>query len=338
LTIETRRLGKSGPQVSAIGLGCMGMSDLYGPAVEAASIETVRAALDAEITLFDSADFYGSGHNEMLLRRALQGRKREEYVVSIKFGALRDPRGGWLGVDTRPAAIKNFLACTLRRLGVEYVDIYRPTRLDPKVPVEETVGAMGEMVTAGYLKHVGLSEVGAETLRRAQAVHPISDLQIEYSLFSRGIEREILPTCRQLGIGVTAYGVLSRGLLSGYWTKERQVRDFRGILPRFRGENLERNLALVEKLRGFAERRGATVAQVALAWVLSRGAEIVPLVGARRVDQLTESLKAVELDLTSQDLAEIERLVPADAAAGARYDERGMAVLDSERSVQAQRG
>jgi aryl-alcohol dehydrogenase-like predicted oxidoreductase len=333
--MKTRQLGANGPTVSAIGLGCMGMSDLYGPAVDADSIETVRAALDAGITLFDSGDYYGGGHNEMLLRQALRGRKREEYVLSIKFGALRDPGGGWLGVDTRPAAIKNFLAYTLQRLGVEYVDIYRPGRLDPSVPIEESVGAMAEMVRAGYLKHVGLSEVGVQTLRRAHAVHPISDLQIEYSLFSREIEREILPACRQLGIGVTAYGVLSRGLLSGYWTRERQARDFRGILPRFQGENLERNLGLVEKLRGFATRRDATVAQVAVAWVLSRGADIVPLVGARRVDQLSESVKGVELGLTAEDLAEIERLIPPDAASGDRYDERGMAVLDSERVAQA---
>jgi aryl-alcohol dehydrogenase-like predicted oxidoreductase len=226
--METRQLGLTGPKVSAIGLGCMGMSDLYGPADEAESIGTVKAALDAGITLLDTGDFYGMGHNELLLREALRGRPREQVVLSVKFGALRDPAGGWIGVDCRPAAVKNFLAYTLRRLGTAYVDIYRPARLDPAVPIEDAVGAIADMIKAGYVRHVGLSEVGAETLRRAHTVHPVADLQIEYSLFSRGIEEAILPTCRQLGIGVTAYGVLSRGLLSGHWAQERQVRDFRG--------------------------------------------------------------------------------------------------------------
>jgi aryl-alcohol dehydrogenase-like predicted oxidoreductase len=267
----------------------------------------------------------------LLLREALRDRKRDRVVISVKFGALRDPAGGWTGIDAHPAAVKNFLAYTLRRLGTEYVDVYRPTRLDPTVPIEEVVGAIADMVKAGYVRHVGLSEVGAETLRRAHAVHPIADLQIEYSLFSRGIEGEILPTCRKLGVGVTAYAVLSRGLLSGHWKKERTARDFRGILPRFQGENLERNLALVEALRAFARKKGATVAQVGIAWVLSRGQDIVPLVGARQQTQLTESLKAVDLPVTAEELAEIETLVPLRAVAGDRYDARGMSVLDSER-------
>jgi aryl-alcohol dehydrogenase-like predicted oxidoreductase len=329
--MKTRQLGRSGPHVSALGLGCMGMSDLYGPADEAQSLETIHAALDAGITLLDTGDFYGAGHNELLLRDALRGRKRERAVISVKFGALRDPAGGWLGVDTRPAAVRNFLAYTLRRLGTDYVDIYRPARLDPTVPIEETVGAMAEMVKAGYIKHIGLSEVGAATLRRAHAVHRIADLQIEYSLFSRGLEEAILPACRELGVGVTAYGVLSRGLLSGHWSKERAARDFRGILPRFQGASLDRNLALVEALHTFASTKGATVAQVAIAWVLSRGADIVPLVGARRLDQLTEALKANDLALTADDLAAIERAVPAHAVAGDRYHAQGMAGLDSER-------
>jgi aryl-alcohol dehydrogenase-like predicted oxidoreductase len=308
----------------------MGMSDLYGPANETDSLATIHTALNRGITLFDTGDFYGSGHNEMLLRDALRGRKRDNVVISVKFGALRDPSGSWIGMDARPAAVKNFLAYTLRRLGTDSVDIYRPARLDPAVPIEETVGAIADMVKAGYVKHIGLSEVGATTLRRAHAVHPIADVQIEYSLFSRGCEAQILPTCGELGVGVTAYGVLSRGLLSGHWSKDRQARDFRAILPRFGGENLTRNLALVEALRAFAASKGVTVAQVAIAWVLSRGSFIVPLVGARRPDQLSEALQACDLSLTPGDLAAIEQSVPADRVAGARYHEAGMRGLDSE--------
>jgi aryl-alcohol dehydrogenase-like predicted oxidoreductase len=330
--VQTRPLGSTGPRVSALGLGCMGMSDLYGPADEAEGIATIHAALDAGITLLDTGDFYGMGHNEMLLREALRGRRRERVVLSVKFGALRGPDGAFLGVDGRPAAVKSFLAYSLRRLGTDYIDVYRPARVDPAVPIEDTVGAIAEMIEAGHVRHIGLSEAGAGTLRRANAVHPIADLQIEYSLLSRGIEAEILPACRELGIGVTAYGVLSRGLLSGHWSKERAAApgDFRAHSPRFRGENLDRNLALVEALRAVAEARGATVAQVAIAWALCRGEDIVPLVGARRRDRLAESLAALELDLGADDLAEIERAVPPGAAAGERYDPRLMATLDSE--------
>ena len=329
----TRTLGSQGPRISAIGLGCMGMSDLYGPADRAESIATIQSALDAGITLFDSGDYYGMGHNELLLSDALQGRKRENVVLSIKFGALRDPDGGWAGVDGRPVAVKNFLAYTLRRLRTEYVDIYRPGRLDPAVPIEDTVGAIADMIKAGRVRYVGLSEAGADTLRRAHAVHPIADLQIEYSLLSRGIEASILPTCRELGIGVTAYGVLSRGLLSGHWSKDRAVArgDFRSFAPRFSGDNLERNLTLVEALRRSADQKSLTVAQVAVAWVLSRGADIVPLVGARRRDRLTEALGSLDVKLTPEDLARIERAVPAGAAAGDRYPAAGMVHLDSER-------
>jgi aryl-alcohol dehydrogenase-like predicted oxidoreductase len=330
--MNIRQLGVAGPRVSSLGLGCMGMSDLYGPADRQESIATVHAALDAGITLLDTGDYYGSGHNEMLIAEALRGRARDRVVISVKFGAMRDPAGGWTGMDARPAAVKNFLAYTLRRLGTDYVDIYRPGRLDPSVPIEDTVGAMSEMIEAGYVRHVGLSEIGADTLRRAHAVHPVADLQIEYSLISRGIEREVLPTCRELGVGITAYGVLSRGLLSGHWSRERAriAPDFRSHLPRFAGANLERNLALVDALRAAADEKNCTVAQLAIAWALSRGDDVVPLVGARRRDRLAESLGALEVSLSRDDLVRIERAVPPDAAAGERYPAPQMATLDSE--------
>jgi aryl-alcohol dehydrogenase-like predicted oxidoreductase len=333
--MTTRTLGSGGLTVSALGLGCMGMSDFYGPAEEAESIATIHATLDAGITLLDTGDYYAAGHNELLIRDALRGRTREQAVLSVKFGLMRGPDGAVVGNDLRPPAVKNFLAYTLRRLGTDYVDVYRPGRVFPDVPIEETIGAVAELVQAGYVRHVGLSEVGAETIRRAHAVHPVSDLQIEYSLLSRGIEDEILPTCRELGIGITAYGVLSRGLLSGHWSKERAASlapsDFRASAPRFTGENLERNLELVETLRAVAEAQGGTVAQVAIAWALSRGEDVVPLVGARTRERLTEALGSLELELTADDLARIEELVPAGVAAGERYQAAQMATLDSER-------
>jgi aryl-alcohol dehydrogenase-like predicted oxidoreductase len=329
-----RALGRSGPEVSAIGLGCMGMSGAYGPADRAESIATIHAALDAGIDLIDTGDFYGMGHNEMLIREALEGRDRESVRISVKFDSLRGPSGPPLGVDARPEATKTFLAYSLQRLGTDYVDVYRPARLDPAVPIEETVGAIAEMVEAGYVRQIGLSELGAETIRRAQAVHPIADLQIEYSLITRVIEESILPTCRELGIGITAYGVLSRGLISGHWSTDRQVAagDFRQSSPRFSDENLEHNLGLVDRVRSIAERKGATVAQVAITWVLARGDDIVALVGARRRDRLEEALGALQLELAEEDVAALEQAIPSDAAAGKRYPEGGMATLDSERS------
>jgi aryl-alcohol dehydrogenase-like predicted oxidoreductase len=313
----------------------MGMSDFYGPADEAESIATIQAALDAGITLLDTGDYYAAGHNELLIRDALRGRNREQAVLSVKFGLMRAPDGSVVGNDLRPQAVKNFLAYTLRRLGTDYVDIYRPGRFFPDLPIEETIGAIAEMVDAGYVRHIGLSEVGAETVRRAHAVHPISDLQIEYSLVSRGIEDEILPTCRELGIGLTGYGVLSRGLLSGHWSRERAEKldphDFRASAPRFTGENLERNLGLVETLRAVAEEKDATVAQIAIAWALSRGDDVVPLVGARTRERLEEALGALDVELTADDLAKIEEAIPPDAVAGERYQAEQMAILDSER-------
>ena len=332
--METRQLGMTGPQVSAIGLGTMGMSDMYGPADRAESIATIHAALDAGITLIDTGDFYGMGHNEMLISEALSKTdKRDKALISVKFGGLREPSGQWIGYDARPAAVKTFASYSLKRLGVDHIDIYRPSRLDPNVPIEDTVGAVADLVKAGYVRHIGLSEVGAETIRRAAMVHPISDLQIEYSLISRGLEDKILPTLRELGIGVTAYGVLSRGLISGHWNKDRGTgeRDFRTNSPRFQGENLDQNLALVEALHKVAEAKGVSVAQIAIAWVAARGNDIVPLIGARRGDRLTEALGALEVKLDAADLAAIATAVPKGAAAGERYAAWGMATLDSEK-------
>ena len=333
--MQTRRLGTTGPVVSEIGLGAMGMSDFYGPADRTESIATLHAALDAGITLVDTGDFYGMGHNEMLIGEALRGRKRDGVVLSVKFGAQRDPAGGWIGYDARPAAVKTALAYTLRRLGVDYIDIYRPSRLDPATPIEETVGAIAEMVQAGYVRHIGLSEIGADTIRRAAAVHPICDVQNEYALVTRGIEGEILPACRELGIGITAYGVLSRGLISGHWSKERSraERGFRSAAPRFAGENLDRNLAIVERLRAIAAEKEISVAQLAIAWVLSRGEDLVPLVGARERGRLQEALGAVAVQLTADDARRLEAAVPAQGAAGGRYPDAQLRFLDSERAA-----
>jgi aryl-alcohol dehydrogenase-like predicted oxidoreductase len=329
----TRALGRNGPTVGAIGLGCMGMSDLYGPADRSESIATIHAAMEAGITLIDTGDYYGMGHNELLIGDALKGKDRDRVLISVKYGALRGPDRSWLGFDGRPAATKTFIAYTLQRLGTDHIDIYRPGRLDPTVPIEDTVGAIADLIRGGYVRHVGLSEVGAETIKRANAVHPVGDLQIEYSLISRGIEDEILPTCRELGIGITAYGVLSRGLISGHWSKERPQTpgDFRSRSPRFSEENVDHNLALVEALRAVATAKGATVAQAAIAWVLAQGSDIVPLVGARRRDRLTEALGALPLELEPADLDDIEKAVPRGAAAGSRYVAQQMAMLDSER-------
>ena len=330
--MQHRQLGATGPRVSALGLGCMGMSGMYGPSDRAESIATIHAALDAGIDLLDTGDFYGMGHNEMLIGEALKSVPRDKVLISVKFGALRDPGNGWGGNDTRPAAVKNFLGYTLQRLGVDHIDVYRPARLDPNVPIEDTIGAIADMVKAGYVRHIGLSEVGPETIRRAAAVHPIADLQIEYSLISRGIEDAILPTCRELGIGITAYGVLSRGLISGHWDKDSARKgDFRAMSPRFQAGNVDHNLALVEALRDIAERKQVSVAQLAIAWVAAQGEDIVPLVGARRRDRLQEALGSLDVSLSADDLATIEAAVPKGAAAGDRYAAAQMAHLDSER-------
>jgi aryl-alcohol dehydrogenase-like predicted oxidoreductase len=331
--IAKRRLGASGPEVSAVGLGCMGMSSMYSPVDRAEAIATIHAALEAGVTLIDTGDFYAMGHNEMLIGEALRGRDRDGVAISVKFGAMRDAAGGWSGYDGRPAAVKNFLAYTLQRLGSDHVDVYRIARVDPDVPIEETVGAIADQIEAGYVRHVGLSEVGADTVRRAHAAHPIADLQIEYSLLSRSIEDEILPACRELGVAVTAYGILSRGLLGGRWSADRRptAGDIRSRMPRFSEENIQHNLELVEKLRAIAAERGATPAQAAIAWVLSRGEDIVPLIGSSRRSDLEDALGALDLDLSSDDLARVESAIPAGATAGERYGPAQMKHLDSER-------
>jgi aryl-alcohol dehydrogenase-like predicted oxidoreductase len=325
----SRRLGRTGPEVFPLALGCMGMSGMYGDSDEAESIATIHAALERGINLIDTGDFYGAGHNELLIGRSLRGR-RDRALLSVKFGGLRTPGGGWGGFDARPAALKNFLTYSLTRLGVDHIDIYRPARLDPAVPIEDTVGAIAEMIQAGYVRHVGLSEVGVETVRRAQAVHPIVDLQIEYSLLSRGPEDKILPALDQLGIATTAYGVLSRGLLTG--SKPTGAGDFRAHLPRFAAENQGANQPLVEALRRVAQARGVTPAQIAIAWVLAKGARIVPVIGARTRRQLDDALGALNVALSAAEVRAIEDAVPAGAVAGTRYGEGQMKSLDSERA------
>jgi aryl-alcohol dehydrogenase-like predicted oxidoreductase len=330
--MRQRQLGANGPMVGVLGLGCMGMSDLYGPTDRQEGFETIRAALDAGVNLLDTADYYAMGVNEMLVSEAIEGR-RDDVVLSVKFGALRSPDGEWLGMDCRPAAVKAFCAYSLRRLRTDHIDLYVPARLDPDVPIEETVGAIADLVKAGHVRYAGLSEVGAETLRRAAAEHPICSLQIEYSVVSRGIEEKILPACRELGVGIVAYGVLARGLISGHWTRDRppDPQDFRTFGPRFQGENLKYNLKLVEVLRQIANIKDATVAQIAIAWTLANGEDVTPLIGARRREHLDEAMGALRLQLSPEDLQAIERAIPPGSARGERYQPAQMGWLDSER-------
>jgi aryl-alcohol dehydrogenase-like predicted oxidoreductase len=328
--MQRRKLGVNGPEVSAIGLGCMGMSGMYGPSDEAESVATIQMALERGVNLLDTGDFYGMGHNELLIRKAIDGR-RDQAFIAVKFGAMRAPDGSFIGLDVRPEAVKNSLSYTLQRLGTDYVDLYQPARVDSRVPIEETVGAIKELVQQGYVRHLGISEASADTLRRAHKVHPVSALQIEYSLMSRGIESETLPATQELGVAITAYGVLSRGLLSG--SRPSSPQDFRAHLPRFTGENLQRNQKLVDALGVIASEHNATTSQIAIAWVAARGGNVIPLVGARSRKRLEESLGAIELKLSPEDLARMEAAVPAEAVAGTRYSEDQMAWLDSERAA-----
>ncbi len=333
----TRRLGTAGPEVFALGLGCMGMSGMYGPSDEGESIRTIHAAVETAEAggaklLLDTGDFYGMGHNELLIGRALkemgQG-ARDKVVLSVKFGAQRTPSGAWSGFDGRPSSVKDRLAYSLVRLGVPNVDIYRPARLDDKVPIEDTVGAAADMVKQGYARYVGLSEVGVETARRAQKVTPISDVQLEYGLATRGMEAKVLPGLRELGIGVTAYGVLSRGLLSRSMPAEKG--DFRKYLPRYTGANLQANMSMIEALQGVAGGRGVSAVQMAIAWAMGRGDEILPLIGSRKTDQWKEAAAALELRLTPEETAQIEEAMPSEKVQGTRYDKQAMTHLDSER-------
>ncbi|SDU34467.1 aldo/keto reductase [Jiangella alkaliphila] len=326
-SLDTRTLGRTGPAVTSPGLGCMGLSGAYGRTDDDESVQVIHSYLDAGGTLLDTGDFYGAGHNEQLIARALRERNRDDVVLSVKFGAVLAPGSLPAGFDGRPASVRNSLTYSLQRLGTDHVDVYRPARLDRSVPIEDTVGAIAELVEQGYVRHIGLSEVGAETIRRAAAVAPICDLQIEYSLLSRGIEDEILPTCRELGIGITAYGVLSRGLIGGSGT----IDGARAMVPRFQGANREHNDALVARLRGLADEKGVTIAQLAIAWVAAQGDDIVPVVGARRLDQLATMIASAGITLDDADLARLVELIPAGAARGDRYPTRFMADLDSER-------
>jgi aryl-alcohol dehydrogenase-like predicted oxidoreductase len=327
--MQQRHLGTDGPRVSAIGLGCMGMSGLYGAADDQESVATIQAALDAGVNLLNTGDFYGMGHNESLVREAIRGR-RDQAFIAVKFGALRSPDGSWGGFDGRPAAVKNFLAYTLQRLGTDHVDLYQPARVDPAVPIEDTVGAIADLVKAGYVRHIGLSEASAATVRRAHTIHPIAALEIEYSLIERDIEAEVLPTLRTLGIGLVAYGVLSRGLLGGDIKPGQSFApgDFRGHTPRFAPDNLAKNHAIVEALAGFAAERGTSGAQVAIAWTLSRGPDIVPLVGTKRRTRLAEAVAAADLVLGAEDLAVLDRIIRPDQVSGTRYAAAQMALLN----------
>jgi len=329
IAAAARQLGKGGPQVFPVALGCMGMSGMYGPCDERQAVATIHAAVERGVTLLDTGDFYGSGRNELLLGRAIQGR-RDKVLLSVKFGGLRGPDGSWAGFDARPAAVKNFLAYSLVRLGVDHIDIYRPARLDPAVPIEDTIGAIAGLIKAGHVRAIGLSEVGPETIRRAQAVHPICDLQIEYSLISRGPEAAIFPLLRELGIGITAYGILSRGLLTGSDTSGKG--DYRAHLPRFQGPAMESNRRLVGALAALAAELGHSPAQVAIAWALAKEPSLVATLGARSVRQLDESLGAASVTLSPAGLRRLEEAVPALAVAGTRYAEEQMRSLDSEKA------
>jgi aryl-alcohol dehydrogenase-like predicted oxidoreductase len=318
--METRRLGTQGLEVAQQGLGCMGMSEFYGAVDDAESTAVIHRALERGVTLLDTADMYGVGANERLVGKAIADR-REQVVVATKFGSVRGPNGERLGIRGDAAYVREACDASLRRLGVDHIDLYYQHRVDFEVPIEETVGAMAELVEAGKVRYLGLSEAAPETIRRAHAVHPISALQTEYSLWTRDVERKILPTVRELGIGFVAYSPLGRGFLSGRWSTPDEIPegDFRRYNPRFQGENFTRNMAIVDRVRELADAKGATPAQLALAWVMARGDDVVPIPGTKRVRYLEENVAATDVELTEDDLLQLDEAAPPGAAAGERY-------------------
>jgi aryl-alcohol dehydrogenase-like predicted oxidoreductase len=327
--VNKKKLGTNGPSVTALGLGCMGMSDFYGTKEtrnDAESVETIKAALDAGVDFLDTGDFYGVGHNELLIREALKGRGKKP-CISVKFGILRTPSGGFSGIDTRPESVKNYAAYSLTRLGIDVIDIYQPARINPAIPIEDTVGAIADLIKNGNVKYLGLSETSPELVRRAHRVHPVTAVEVEYSLASRVIENELLDTCRELGIGIVAYGTLSRGLLSGGLTGKYDVTDFRAHAPRFTGENFEANKKRIAFLEEMAIEKGCTPSQLAIAWVLHRGDDILPLIGTTKRSRLIENLAAAEITLSYEDMKRISDSFPEGSFAGARYAEQQMGIV-----------